>query len=271
MNILQRIVTTKKREVAEAKVRVPLTELQARCPQMPPPRNFFSAMTSAPADRVHVIAEVKKASPSAGVIRDDFDPVAIAKAYCAAGADALSVLTDQEYFHGSLAYLHAIRQEVTVPILRKDFIIDRYQVWESRSAGADAILLIAEILDDAIMQELLNLAAELNLTVLIEVHEKSQLLRMCKLTKTSIPGRNLLGINNRDLTTFKVNLENSIKLAEFATDKTVLVAESGIRNRADILRLQAAGLRSVLIGETLMRSADIGAAMADLKGMPPPH
>jgi indole-3-glycerol phosphate synthase len=271
LNILQRIVTTKKREVAEAKVRVPLPLLQSRCQQAPTLRNFFAAMTCPPAERVHVIAEVKKASPSAGVIRDDFDPIAIAKAYCAAGADALSVLTDQEYFHGSLAYLHAIRQEVTVPILRKDFIIDRYQIWESRAAGADAILLIAEILDDAEMQELLNLAAELNLTALVEVHAKSQLLRMRKLLEKVMPGRYLLGINNRDLTTFKVNLENSINLAEFATDKTVLVAESGIRHRADILRLQAAGIRSVLIGETLMRSADIGAAMADLKGMPPPH
>ncbi|MGC8624000.1 MAG: indole-3-glycerol phosphate synthase TrpC [Phycisphaerae bacterium] len=269
MNILQRIVITKKREVAAAKVRVPLTELQLRCQQAPRPRNFFSAMTSPPTDLVHVIAEVKKASPSAGVIRDDFDPIGIAKAYCAVGADALSVLTDQKYFHGSLAYLRAIRQAVTVPILRKDFIIDRYQVWESRAAGADAILLIAEILDDVEMPDLLNLAAELRLTALIEVHEKSQLLRIHKLLGSPLGGNSLLGINNRDLTTFKVNVENSIHLAEFVENKTVLVAESGIHNRSDILRLRAAGIRSVLIGETLMRSEDIGGTMANLKGALP--
>ena len=267
LNILQKIVETKKREVAEAKVRIPLAELQERCKNADAPRNFFSTMTREPVGLVNVIAEVKKASPSAGVIRDDFDPVAIAKAYCAAGADALSVLTDREYFHGSLDYLRPIRREVGVPILRKDFIIDPYQIWESLAAGADAILLIAEILGDSDVMDLLILAAELRLTALIEVHDMDSLLRMRNMLGFPMRSYSLLGINNRDLTTFKVDLVNSIRLAEFVDDKAVLVAESGIRDRSDIQRLNAAGIRSVLIGETLMRSGDIGGTMANLKGI----
>jgi indole-3-glycerol phosphate synthase len=247
--------------------RIPLSQLQARCRDSETPRNFFAAMTRQPAGLVNVIAEVKKASPSAGVIRADFDPVATAKAYSAAGADALSVLTDQEYFHGSLDYLHSIRREVSLPILRKDFIIDPYQVWESRSAGADAILLIAEILGDSEMMDMLILAAELRLTALIEVHEIDSLFRVRNMLGFPMRSYSLLGINNRDLTTFKVDLVNSIRLAEFIDDKAVLVAESGIRDRSDIQRLNAAGIRSVLIGETLMRSDDIGGTMANLKGI----
>ncbi len=253
--------------MAQSKARVPLTVLQARCKDVEAPRNFFAAITREPVGLVNIIAEVKKASPSAGVIRDDFDPVAIAKAYSEAGADALSVLTDQEYFHGSLDYLHPIRREVTIPILRKDFIIDPYQVWESLAAGADAILLIAEILGDSEMIDMLILAAELRLTALIEVHEMDSLLRMINMLGFPMRSYSLLGINNRDLTTFKVDLVNSIRLAEFVDDKAVLVAESGIRDKSDIQRLNAAGIRSVLIGETLMRSGDIGGTMANLKGI----
>ena len=267
LNILQKIVETKKREVAQAMVRMPVTELQAQCRDMEPPRNFFAAVTREPVGLVNVIAEVKKASPSAGVIRSDFDPVAIAKAYTTAGADALSVLTDQEYFHGSLDYLRRIRRETSIPILRKDFIIDPYQVWESLAAGADAILLIAEILDDAAMMDMLILAAESGLTALIEVHDLDSLLRVLNMLGFPMRSYSLLGINNRDLATFKVDLVNSIRLAEFVNDKAVLVAESGIRDRSDIQRLNAVGIRSVLIGETLMRSGDIGGTMANLKGI----
>ncbi len=267
LNILQKIVETKKREVAQAMSRMPLTELQAQCRDLEDPRNFFTAVTREPAGLVNVIAEVKKASPSAGIIRGDFDPVAIAKAYTSAGADALSVLTDQEYFHGSLDYLRQVRREVAIPILRKDFIIDLYQVWESRVAGADAILLIAEILDDAAMMDMLILAAELRLTALIEVHELDSLLRVLNMLGFPMRSYSLLGINNRDLTTFKVDLVNSLRLAEFVDDKAVLVSESGIRDRSDIQRLNAVGIRSVLIGETLMRSGDIGGTMANLKGI----
>lgn len=267
LNILQKIVETKKREVAQAISRVPLTELQAQCRDREAPRNFFAAVTREPVGLVNVIAEVKKASPSAGIIRGDFDPVAIAKAYTSAGADALSVLTDEEYFHGSLDYLRQIRREVPIPILRKDFIIDPYQVWESLLAGADAILLIAEILDEAVMMDMLILAAELKLTALIEVHELDSLLRVLNMLGFPMRSYSLLGINNRDLTTFKVDLVNSLRLAEFVNDKAVLVSESGIRDRSDIQRLNAVGIRSVLIGETLMRSGDIGGTMANLKGI----
>ncbi len=177
------------------------------------------------------------------------------------------MLTDQEYFHGSLSYLHPIRREVRVPILRKDFIIDPYQVWESLAAGADAILLIAEILGDSEMMDLLILAAELRLTALIEVHDMDSLLRMRNMLGFPMRSYSLLGINNRDLKTFKVDLANSIRLAEFVDDKAVLVAESGIKDRSDVQRLNAAGIRSVLIGETFMRSGDIGGTMANLKGI----
>ena len=234
---------------------------------MPPTRNFFAAITRKPTGLVNVIAEVKKASPSAGVIRADFDPVAIAKAYHNAGADALSVLTDEKYFSGHLSYLQRVREAVPLPILRKDFMIDPYQVWESRAAGADAILLIAEILTDSQLFDLQILAAELNLTALVEVHELDSLLRVRSILGFPMRSYSLLGINNRDLTTFKVDLVNSLRLAEFVEDKQVLVAESGIRDKADIQRLVAAGFQTVLIGETLMRSDDVAGTMANLKGI----
>jgi indole-3-glycerol phosphate synthase len=216
---------------------------------------------------VNVIAEVKKASPSAGVIRSEFDPVATARAYEAAGADALSVLTDEKYFQGQLGYLQLVRDAVGLPILRKDFIIDPYQVFESRAAGADAVLLIAEILGDSTLIDLLILSAELHLTALIEVHEMDSLLRVINVLGFPMRSYSLLGINNRDLTNFTVDLGASLRLAEFVEDKAVLVAESGIKDRSDVQRLVAAGIRTVLVGETLMRSGDIGGTMANLKGI----
>jgi indole-3-glycerol phosphate synthase len=196
-----------------------------------------------------------------------FDPVAIAKSYHAAGADALSVLTDEKYFGGRLEYIAAVKAAVPLPVLRKDFIIDPYQVYEARAAGADAILLIAEILTDATMIDLQILAAELKLTCLIEVHEMDSLLRVR--STIGIPMRSycLLGINNRDLRTFKTDLSTTIRLAEFVEDKQILVAESGIRDKSDVQRMTAAGVRSLLIGETLMKSGDIGGTMANLKGI----
>ncbi len=254
-------------EIAAAAEALPLGELKARCHDCPPVRNFFAALTQRPKGLVNVIAEIKKASPSAGVIQSDFDPVKQAVVYHSAGADALSILTDEQYFQGSLAYLERVRQAVPLPILRKDFIIDPYQVWQSRAAGADAILLIAEILTDAEMMDLLILSAELHLTALIEVHEMDSLLRMRSILGFPMRSYSLLGINNRDLTTFKVDLVNSLRLAEFVEDKQVLVAESGIRDKADIQRLVAAGFQTVLIGETLMRSDDVAGTMANLKGI----
>jgi len=266
-DILQQIVETKKQEVAAAKATTAQSDLIARIASTEAPRNFFAALTKNPDGFVNIIAEVKKSSPSAGVMKADFDPVATAKRYHAAGADALSVLTDEKYFSGKLEYLAAVKKEVPLPVLRKDFIIDPYQVYESRAAGADAILLIAEILTDSLMIDLQILAAELRLTTLIEVHEMDSLFRVRSTIGFPLRSYSLLGINNRDLRTFKVDLATTVRLAEFVEDKQILVAESGIKDRADVQRMAAAGVRTLLIGETLMRSDDVGGTMANLKGI----
>jgi len=269
-NILDQIVQTKRGEVAQRKVATPLEQLKEIIATLGRPRNFFQAVSKDPAPKpMNLIAEVKKASPSAGVIREDFDPVKIAQAYAAAGADALSVLTDEKYFQGRLDFIHAIRDAVKLPVLRKDFIIDPYQVYESRAAGADAILLIAECLEASELFDLQILATELNLTCLIEVHDASNLMRVLDRV-IGFPHRSysLLGINNRDLRTFKTDLGTTLRAADMIEDRSVLVSESGINTRQDIQRLAAAGVRAVLIGETLMRSDDISAKIRDLFVMP---
>jgi indole-3-glycerol phosphate synthase len=266
-DILQQIVQTKKEEVAAAKSRVSLDRLKEQCAALEVPRNFFAALTKEPEGLVNIIAEVKKASPSAGTLKADFDPVAMAKIYHAAGADALSVLTDEKYFQGKLEYIAAIKKEVPLPVLRKDFIVDPYQVWEARAAGADAILLIAEILTDALMIDLQILATELKLTTLVEVHEMDSLLRVNSTVSFPHASYYLLGINNRDLRTFSVDIGNTVRLAEFVENKHILVSESGIKDRADVQRMAAAGVRTLLIGETLMKSGDVGGTMANLKGI----
>jgi indole-3-glycerol phosphate synthase len=246
---------------------VPESLLRERCGVIEPPRNFFAALTKEPDGLVNIIAEVKKASPSAGTMKADFDPVAVAKLYHAAGADALSVLTDEQYFQGKLEYIDAVKKAVPLPVLRKDFIIDPYQIWEARAAGADAILLIAEILTDSLMIDLQILAAELRLTTLIEVHEMDSLFRVRSTIGFPLRSYSLLGINNRDLRTFTTDLGNTVRLAEFVEDKQILVSESGIKDKADVQRMAAAGVRTLLIGETLMRSGDVGGTMANLKGI----
>lgn len=263
--ILDQIVETKRQEVAQRQARVPLEQLKENISTVGRPRNFFQAVTQKPAKAMNVIAEVKKASPSAGVIKADFDPVDIAKRYAEAGADALSVLTDEKYFHGKLEYIQAVREAVKLPVLRKDFIIDPYQIYESRAAGADAILLIAECLETSQMIDLQILATELNLTCLIEVHNMDNLMRV-RDHVIGFPHRSysLLGINNRDLRTFKVDLGNTLRLAELVEDRSVLVSESGIQNREDVKKLHSAGVRAVLIGETLMRSNDPTSKMREL-------
>jgi indole-3-glycerol phosphate synthase len=267
-NFLTQIIETKKQELIERKVSVPLEELKETITTLGRPRNFFAAVTHDPkitGKRMNVIAEVKKASPSAGVIKADFDPVAIASAYAAAGADALSVLTDEKYFQGKLEYIHAVRDVVKLPVLRKDFIIDPYQVYESRAFGADAILLIAECLETSQMIDLQILATEMNLTVLIEVHDIDNLMRV-RDHVIGFPHRSysLLGINNRDLRTMKTDLSNTLRMAEFAADRSVLVSESGIKTREDVTKLVNAEVRSVLIGETLMRAGDVAGTMREL-------
>lgn len=207
-----------------------------------------------------MIAEVKKASPSAGLIRADFDPIAIARTYEANGAACISCLTDEKYFQGRLEYLTAIKQAVSLPVLRKDFIVDRYQVLEARAAGADAILLIAECLDDCHLRDLYFYASELGMECLIELYEPDNLDRVLKLQPP------LVGVNNRNLKTMITDFDQTIRLAPRIAAQSLLVAESGIRTRADVERLQAAGCRAILVGESLMRSADIGASVRELLG-----
>jgi len=266
--ILEKIVATKREEVAARLKSTPIEALKETITTLGRPRNFFQAVTQPPKRRaVNLIAEVKKASPSAGVIRADFDPVKIAQAYAAAGANALSVLTDEKYFQGKLEYLHAIRDVVKLPVLRKDFIIDPYQVYESRANGADAILLIAECLETNELIDLQILATELNLTTLIEVHDIENLIRV-RDRVIGFPHRSysLLGINNRDLRTFRTDLGTTLRMSELVEDRNVLVSESGINNREDIRKLAEAGVRAVLVGESLMRSDDVAAKVAALFG-----
>jgi len=261
--ILDEIVAHKREEVAAARDAEPEERLEARAAAMPRPRNFFKAVTrKRPA--INVIAEVKKASPSAGLIRADFDPVAIATAYHEAGAAALSCLTDARYFQGSLDDLTAVKRAVPLPILRKDFIIDRYQIFEARAAGADAVLLIAECLNESQLVDLMILATQLQLTVLLEVHDVDQLLKVRPHVGFPHAGYCLLGINNRDLKTMTTDLQHTLRLMAMVEDTSILVSESGIRTHEDVKRLRQAGVRAVLVGEHLMNQPDVGQALRAL-------
>jgi indole-3-glycerol phosphate synthase len=259
--ILDEIVASKKQEVAERRLRLPVSKLEQRLAAAPPVRDFQKALTRG--SGLGVIAEVKKASPSAGVLRADFDPVAIAQQYADAGADAISVLTDAPFFQGELAYVTAVRGAVAPPVLRKDFLIDPYQVLEARVAGADAVLLIAEILDDDALGLLLRETQRLGMQALVELHDRENVARVVN------SGAALIGINNRDLRSFATRLEHTLELAPLIPRDRVLVSESGIRSRMDMERLRAASVRAVLIGETLMRARDVGAALRALRGESP--
>ena len=266
MSILDTIVEQKKIEVsklAEPSVDGPCLKslLRARGDA----RDFEEALIHPRKGKIALIAEVKKASPSAGVICRDFDPVRIAKAYEAAGASCLSVLTDEKYFQGSLAYLKQIRQAVKLPLLRKDFIIDPRQIREAVDWGADAILLIVSILTDEQLAAFHSLATEAGLAALVEVHDEAELGRALA------AGAKLIGVNNRDLKTFQVDLATTERLAGKLENSpvrrdTVLVAESGIHTRADVERLAQAGARAILVGESLMRHGDMAAKVSELLG-----
>ncbi|HLA85491.1 MAG TPA: indole-3-glycerol phosphate synthase TrpC [Thermoguttaceae bacterium] len=256
--ILDKIVATKRAEIDRAKSLVPEAALRERLADAPPARDFFAALAAGPP--IRLIAEVKKASPSAGVIREDFDPVEIARIYEQHGASCLSVLTDETYFQGRLDYLRQIRAAVSLPVLRKDFILDPYQVVEARVAGADAVLLIAECLDDGLLRLLHDLVIELGMTPLVELYEPANLPRVLRV------GARLIGVNNRDLRTFKVDLDHVIRLRRQILADRLVVAESGIRARGDVLRLQDAGIDAMLVGESLMREPDFGAAVERLLG-----
>ena len=256
-NILDNIIADKREEVRQRRSQVSLDQLRERIAGLPRCRNFYKAVTDRNPRGINVIAEVKRASPSAGLIRADFDPVAIAKTYEKCGADAISVLTDEKYFRGKLEYVQQVKEAVSVPVLRKDFIIDIWQVYESRAAGADAILLVAEALQPGDLIDLMIAAAELGLTVLIEVHEADSLLAVRSLIGFPKKGYSVLGINNRDLTTMNVDIRTTARLASLLDDDTELVSESGIKTRDDVGKLKSIGIRAVLIGQTLCAHPDI--------------
>ncbi|MBI3704087.1 MAG: indole-3-glycerol phosphate synthase TrpC [Rhizobiales bacterium] len=257
-DILQRIVASKRQEIERCRAEVTERQLESRLAQAPPTRNFRAALERGPG--LGIIAEVKKASPSAGVLRADFDPVAIARIYEANGAGAISVLTDEPFFQGHLSYLTAIRQAVALPVLRKDFILDRYQVVEARVAGADAVLLIAEILGAQELPTLLKQVGDLGMEALVELYDRANLPRVLD------AGATLIGVNNRNLRTFVTSLDHTLDLVRDIPPGCCLVSESGIRTRADIERLEAAGVQAVLIGETFMRADDIGQKLRELRG-----
>jgi indole-3-glycerol phosphate synthase len=253
---LAEIVAAKREEVGALGRR--RDELRAAAAEAPPTRGFAAAL-SRPGE-VRLLAEVKRRSPSAGAIRPGADPVEIALAYEAGGAAALSVLTDEAFFGGSLEALRAVRAAVGIPVLRKDFVIDAAQVYEARAAGADAILLIVRILDDTLLVELHGLAVRLGMDVLVEVHDGAELERALA------AGSRLVGVNNRDLRTFRTDLGVTRRLAADVPAGVTLVAESGIRTAEDVLSLGAEGVDAVLVGESLMRQADVRAATAALVG-----
>ena len=263
-DILRRICATKREEVAAASARAPLAAVRAQAEASlrdDAPRDFAGALRAAQAaGRAAVIAEAKKASPSKGVLRADFDPAAIAASYARHGAACLSVLTDVPYFQGHPDYLRQARAAAPLPALRKDFLVDPYQVWEARALGADAILLIAACLDDAQMADFEAIAQELGMAVLVEVHDAAELERAQRLRTP------LIGVNNRDLRTFQVSLQTTLDLLPRLESGRLLVTESGIATRDDVRRLRDAGVPAFLVGEAFMRADDPGAALAALFG-----
>jgi indole-3-glycerol phosphate synthase len=260
-DILDQIVAVKREEVAAALSKKSLALMRADAESRVLTRDFVAAMRAKiAAARPAVIAEIKKASPSKGVLRADFIPADIAQTYAEHGAACLSVLTDVQFFQGGVDYLKQARASCHLPVLRKDFIVDAYQVYESRVCGADAILLIAAILDDAQMKDFEAIARSLDMAVLVEVHDAAELARALKLQTP------LVGINNRNLKTFEVSLETTLSLLREVPVDRLLVTESGIHTRDDVLRMGAAGVNAFLVGEAFMRAADPGEALAALFG-----
>ena len=258
-DILTQIVAVKHEEVAAARSRKPLAEVRADAESRVLTRDFLGAMRArVAAGRPAVIAEIKKASPSKGVLRADFEPADIAQTYAEHGAACLSVLTDQQFFQGKVDYLKQARASCHLPVLRKDFVVDAYQVYESRVMGADAVLLIAACLDDAQLRDFEAIALSLDMAVLVEVHDAAELARALRL-KTP-----LIGVNNRNLKTFEVSLQTTLDLLREAPADRLLVTESGIATRDDVLRLGAAGVNAYLVGEAFMRAAEPGQALAAL-------
>jgi len=264
--ILDKIIADKRREVASRKSQKSIEQLQEKVSGLGKCRNFYKVVTKDNSRGINVIAEVKKASPSAGLIRRDFDAVRIAKVYESCGADAISVLTDEKYFQGNLEYLSQVKKTVSLPVLRKDFIVDKWQVYESRAAGADAILLIADVLRASELMDLLIAASELTLTTLLEVHGADTLLQVRSLVGFPKKGYSVLGINNRNLSTMQVDLNTTGRLMGLIEDDVKVVSESGIKERSDVEKLKSFGVQACLIGQTLCASDSIEGKFTELFG-----
>jgi indole-3-glycerol phosphate synthase len=257
-NILNRIVEARRVSLAHRKRALPEVALKIAVEKkVPPPRDFAAALNQA--GGINIISELKKASPSLGIIRQEYAPAALAASLAEAGAAALSVLTEEDFFSGSLADLKEASRVTKIPILRKDFIVDPWQVWETRAAGADSYLLIAAILDDSGMAELLELGRSLKMEPLVEVHSREELNRAIKV------GARIIGVNNRDLRDFQVHLETSLELVKAIPEDCIAVSESGLKSHDDLVRLQLAGFDAFLIGEHVMQSADPAAALRSLR------
>jgi indole-3-glycerol phosphate synthase len=252
---LRKIVEGKREEISGQKILLPLSDLKRRLAGLSSPIDFGAALRSRPCA---IIAEVKRSSPSKGRIREEFEPVAIARIYAESGAAAISVVTERRFFEGRASFLSEIRRAVQIPLLRKDFIIDAYQLYEARLLGADAVLLIARILDDPCLREFIALSRELGISPLVEVHDEADL------EKAVCAGAGLIGINNRDLSTFSTDLGVSLRLAPLVPPGALVVSESGIRSRKDIEKLGTAGIRAFLVGETLMREPDVSRKLKEL-------
>lgn len=256
--ILDEIHKHKFLEVEERKRRVGLSKLEGELSRSAPTKDFEVALRNG--EGTKLIAEIKAASPSAGVLREGFDPVGLALEYQKAGATAISVLTDERFFHGSLSHLKEVRKAVDLPLLRKDFIIDSYQLYEARVAGADAVLLIARLLDKKTLEDFMGIACQLGLACLVEVHTEEELKKVL-----DTPAR-LIGINNRDLSTFKVDLNTTLRLLPSVPRDRLIVSESGINTREDVQRLEKVGVRAILVGEALVRNRDVVSKIKELLG-----
>ena len=257
--ILDRIVEARRAAVEHRKKVVPLPVLKLAVKRNAPPRDFAAALSR---DALNVIAELKQASPSRGVLREDFPVEALAAGFEQAGAAALSVLTEEQFFQGALVHVTAARKKTALPVLRKDFLFDGWQVWEARAAEADSFLLIAAILEDSLLRDLLVLGRELGMEALVEVHTQEELRRAVD------AGARMVGVNNRDLRTFEVRVETSLELIEAIPDTCIAVSESGLRTHEDLERLRAAGFDAFLVGEQLMTAAEPEKALRKLLGMP---